>query len=363
MQFAALDPIRVGEPSGIFQTWKKQPQEIFMRTVEDARKALGLAGKRRANLPPEVRLFGEFMVRQQNRKLTARDIVKAYVVTMSSIQRQGIGVEKLLTKWPSGSQPPVAVLTEMSLPGRPPRTFEAYTTAIKRGQSAPKVRPETYMAALLLSPVGTRYLDAAERGEFDHSAAIVLSEAHRPFGKSGLDESGQPSTDSRKHGLYQQLRDAVLLGQRYRDVAYALRKLPAADWAKWVKKNIKGVDTAKPGFFASLLGRGDLPTADAREIDFWWTNWRDFSSQIVEDGVPKWNRDGTPKLRAPPVKTEFVLALADRLRALNVQMPLHMRRHYQHLVHHMVWDAAGGSHTTHADVVAAMELAGVRRYR
>ena len=370
MNFAALDPIRVGEPTGIFQNWKGADRQIEMLSVEDARKALGLTGKSRVILPPEVRLFGEFMLRQNARKLTARDVVKAYVLTMSSIQRQGIAATTALMSkggvllWPDPPEPK-PVLTEERLPGRPPRTFEAYTTLRKKGarvvQSEPKVRPETYMAALLLSSTGTRYLDAAERGLFDHEAALALSRAHQRFGKSGLNEYGAPTADPRAEGLYQQLQYAVALAQRHNEVAAALRNLPARDWSAWVRKNLRGVGPAKVGFIAALLGRGDLPTADAREIQFWWTNWRDFSSQKMKDGVPQFDKDGNPKWSAPTVKPEFVDTLAARLKALNVQMPNALRKHYQHLVHHMVWDAAGGSHTTHADLISAMDLAGIRR--
>lgn len=373
MRFAALDPIRVGEPSGIFQEWKGASREIHARTIESARQALGLKGRARASLPPEVRLFGEFMLRQHARKLTARDIVKAYVLTMSSIQRQGIGAETALRMssgamlWPDPPAP-VPVVTETHLPGRPPRTFEAYTTAsMKQGRSidsAPKVRPETYMAALLLSPTGTQYLDAAERGVFDSASALKLAYAHHRFGKHGLnDDKTGPTTDKKQEGLYQQLEYAVELGRKYAEVAAALRSLPADGWAVWVRKNLRGIDTAKAGFIAALLGRGDLPTADARELDFWWTNWRDFSSQINKGGVPQFDKNGEPKMSAPAVKPEFVRLLASRLRDLNVQMPNNLRKFYQHLVHHMVWDAAGGSRTTHADLIAAMDLAGVRGRR
>lgn len=369
MKFAALDPVRVGEPSGFFQKWKGENREVQTRTIEDARKALGLSGKARVVLPPEVRLFGEFMLRQNTRSLTARDVVKAYVLTMSSIQRQGIKVASALystagtSLWPD---PPVPtpVITEESLPGRPPRTFEAYvTTKVKNGRSVasdPKVRPETLMATLLLSPTGTRYLDAADRGEFDAAAALSLSRAHQRFGKSGLNEFGQPTTEKKAEGLYQQLEYAVKLARKHNEVAQALRKLPRDGWFKWVQKNLRGVGPAKVGFISALLGRGDLPTADAREIDFWWMNWREFSSQKAKDGVLQFDRDGNPKWNAPEVKPEFIDILASRLTALNVQMPNNLRKHYQHLVHHMVWDAAGGSRTTHADLIAAMDLAGYR---
>jgi hypothetical protein len=245
-------------------------------------------------LPAHVVPFAEYMLRQSKRPVTSRDLVKAYLLTSSSIQRSAQDADKLRRVWPD--QP-------------------------FRG----KVRPEDAFAELLRTPTGQRYLDAAAAGRFDAGAAGDLK--HR-FSSFGLDNT-----------FAHALRAAVDLGARAPEAAQVLRHGRRAQWVTFVRGNVPGISAAKAGFLAALLGRGDLATVDARQIQFWTGGNLEFK-EIDQDWIDRLNQ---------------------RLRALKIVMPPKYQPFYEHLAHHTLWDAVGGSATTHGELIKAMELAGASR--
>ena len=320
------------------------------RTPEQVRKILRFKPKQ--GLTKEVLGFAVFMLRQQVRlngrsetdpkfgvKLTPlgpRDVVKAAVLTGSSIMRGSIALDTALARWPRDLPLPDGYETETLADGRT------------------GIRPETFMALLLMSPLGTRFLDAAERGVYDEESAIEIARAFKPFGLSGL-EAGRsvPKSDPKGRGPIYEFVDDIFVGgtrreeflgvlQRAASLArraeYGLSLLRANDapgWVQFVERNIYSVGIAKAGFIGSLLGWGQLPTADARELKLWYgSSAIDVTKAVVKD-------------------------LATKLDMLDIQVPQKYQPFYQHLVHHLVWDAAGEppTKTSHADVVAAMELA------
>lgn len=273
------------------------PRCMVLNSVERAKKELGID-----SLPDHVAQFGQFMLQQQQRVLTARDVVKAYVLTRSSIQRSNLPAETLRKSWP-----------DHPLTG--------------------SIRPEDAMAFLLRTPDGKLYLDEAERGALSQEGAAA---AYRMTTK--LAPFGQANT------LYSDMTvRAPTLAGKANDLAKALREGTRDEWFAWAEANIWGVGAAKTGFIASLLGRGDIPTADAREIQFWWRN-----------------RARYTKAQRDRLMREFGAKLEKRLKALRVTVPSELAPFYQHLVHHAIWDAVGGTQTTHADVASCMMFAGVR---
>lgn len=180
-------------------------------------------------LPKHIEPFGRYMALAAAEPMTPRRLVKAFVVTRSSVQRQGVPKKTVCKVYPE-------------------------YTPLPRHSDPGIVRPEDVMARLLFSPAGARYLDAAEGGRFDDAAARELANRMQCF---GLIDNPQ--------GLYADMRYAATkVSTRALAIAEALKAAPDQYWA-FVKKNLKGIGPSKAGFFAALLGRGDIPTFDARE--------------------------------------------------------------------------------------------------
>lgn len=264
-------------------------------------------------LPAHIRPYAEFMERASTRKPTAREIVKAYVITRSSVQRQALKVPTVCR----ASYEVSRLVREMEIEGKG------------------KIRPEDVMSRLLLSKEGKHFLDLASKGEWGSEparAALELSLQTRCFGFA--------------YDLLIDMREAAKLAKKSDEIGTALRTLPPEAWVKYVQKNIPGVSGAKAGFIAALLGRGDVPTFDARELKLWR---KDQKSKGID------------------VKPVDVMALRKRIASWKMDLAPQHEPFRQHLVHHALWDAypesGKGTETTHSEVVRAMELAGVRRRR
>lgn len=263
-------------------------------------------------LPEHIRPYAEFMERSAARKPTARDIVKAYVITRSSVQRQAANVPTVCRYSPEISR----LVREMEISGKG------------------KIRPEDVMSRLLLSTEGKEFLDLVSKGQWGFEpakAAFTLSSQTKCFGFS--------------YDLLLDMRAAAKLAAKSEEIGTALRTLPPEGWVKYVQKNIPGVSGAKAGFIAALLGRGDVPTFDARELKLW-------------------RKDRQSGIDVKPVD---VMALRKKIASWKMDLEPRHEPFRQHLVHHALWDAypekGKGTETTHSEVVRAMELAGARRRR
>lgn len=259
-------------------------------------------------IPSHVEAFGDFMNETAKKAattgLTPRDLIKAYVITRSSIQREGRRPEKVLEHWPD---------------------FPGPTDKI--------IRPEGAMGEWLQTPMGQRYLDSAVKGNVDHDAVQDAMRAMRSFGMTEKGEAqALPYAAKMLPGQEGRVSDMV---------ARAIHSDSAPqEWRDWATK-LHGIKYAKSGFLASMLGRGDQPTADARQYN-------------VHSGMaPGKERN---KL-IDKAQVDSVLRLAARQRALNIGMPSALTPYYQHLVHHTVWDKAGNDVTTHEDLINAMRHA------
>ncbi|UOF80306.1 type I restriction enzyme [Caudoviricetes sp.] len=268
------------------------------RPLKDVREELGGLHE----IPSHVEKFGEFMDETARRAvkggLTPRDLIKAYAITRSSIQRRAQTADKVRA-------------AGLDLP--PDMT----------GQ----IRPEGAMGEWLHSPMGQRYLDQAELGKVDEEAVANAQQVMKPFGLNAEMDA---------------LPWAVLhLGPRHKEVsdlvARALKKHSSPEEWRNFSKDLRGIGTAKAGFVASMLGRGDQPTLDARQV-------------ILQTGMP------TSEAKKPLAKAgyEAVDRLAARQSALNPKMDPELEPFRQHLTHHAIWDKAGNEETTHDDVMRAM---------
>jgi len=253
-------------------------------------------------IPSHVERFGAFMDETARRAasggLTPRDLIKAYAITRSSIQRRAQNVENVRA-------------AGLNLPS---------------GMSG-MIRPEGAMGEWLHSPMGQRYLDQAERGKVDEEAVAHAQQVMKPFG-----------LDAEMDALPWAVQN---LGPRHKEVsdlvARALKKQSSPEEWRNFSKDLRGIGTAKAGFVASMLGRGDQPTLDARQV-------------VLQTGL-KTKEAKNPLKRAG---YEAVDRLAARQTALNPKMDSGLEPFRQHLTHHAIWDKAGNEETTHDDVMRAM---------
>ena len=263
-----------------------------------------------SEIPSHVLSFGQFMDQTAQRAaregLRPRDLIKAYTITRASIQRQAINSDKLRA---AGFDLPPNITG--------------------------KIRPEGAFGEWLHSPAGQSYLDAAEKGQ-QHEAAIQnAAQVMKPFGKD--------------NDLIDALRWAAgnlpgKEGQVSQLVAAGREKVSTPDEWRAFTKNIRGIGPSKSGFVASLMGRGDQPTLDARQI-------------ILHTGNPAKEASRYVARKGGEGGAEAVNRLATRQEAMNLSLPQELSPYYQHLAHHAVWDKAGDEETTHQDVMQAMQHA------
>lgn len=271
------------------------------RSLRDVREDLGGMSE----IPPHVEDFGAYMDEMARKAATSglspRDLIKAYAITRSSIQRRSQTHDKLRA---SGLELP---------PGM-----------------TGSIRPEGAMSEWLKSPVGQRYLDAAEVGKVDQEAVDHAQRVMKPFGLNA-ESQALPWAAQNLHDKHKTVSDMVK-----RAVS---ADSPVAEWREF-GKSLHGIGTAKAGFVASILGRGDQPTLDARQV-------------ILQTGKP------TAEARLPMKRAGFdaVDRLAARQTALDPKMQSGLEPFRQHLTHHAIWDKAGDETTTHSDVMDAMRNA------
>lgn len=277
------------------------------RPVEDVQESLGNLKE----IPSHVEKFGDFMDNIAKRAggsgLTVRDLIKAYTITRSSIQRQAADVNKLRA---SG-----LVLPE---------------------DMTGKIRPEGAFGEWLHTPAGQAYLDAAEKGKIHQTAIQNAVKVMAPFGRHQTDIPDALTWAALNlPGKEKQVSELVHAGH--------LMASTPAEWREFTQ-NIRGVGPSKSGFLASLMGRGDQPTLDARQI-------------ILHTGRPTKEAGKYIAKKGGAGGVEAVDRLSARQSAMDLSLPDRLKPYYQHLTHHAVWDKAGGDETTHEDVVRAMHHA------
>jgi hypothetical protein len=245
--------------------------------------------------------YGDFMTEQAKRaaagNLNARDLIKAYTITRSSVNRGGL----------------------------------PYNTATKTGMQLPRtteklVRPEGAFSEWLGSPAGQRYLDDAVLGKFDEKDLEDMVTRFSPFGMPAV--------------LADDMRYAARTLSPKGPTISAEITAPANVYRD-TSQQIRGIGPAKSGFMASLLGRGDFPTLDARQINLHTGEGGKQAKKYMSRGYGEGGE-------------EAVNRLADRQRAMNLSIDPALAPFYQHLTHHTVWDALDNSQVTHNDLMKAM---------
>jgi hypothetical protein len=266
------------------------------RKMQDVRKDMPIT-----EVPDYIqRGYGEFMNEQNKRaeagQLSPRDLLKAFTITQSSIGRGGL----------------------------------PHSTATKTGMKLPntggEVRPEGAFAEWLGSPMGQKYLDMAARGEIDPRVLKDIQEKFAPFGKQN------------------QLADQMIYAaEKMPEMAKSMNQAVTGsteDYRDWAEQ-MKGIAGAKSGFVGSMIGRGDLPTLDARQLNLHTLPANVGIGSIMNRGKGKGAREAVDRLIA-------------RQKAMGLKLDPALAKHYQHLAHHAVWDKVGENQTTHDDIIKAM---------
>lgn len=295
-------------PTKKIEDWKWRPMEDVSSDLA-APGALDIEGDT-FKLPAHIHPFGDFMLSQAKRAdtqgLTPRDLVKAYTTTRSSMQRQAINRENL------------------------------ERAGLPLSSSEQMIRPEGAFADWLKTPMGQRYLDAAVNGVPDADAINEARRVMKSFGFHNTLADDMVYAAQNIPSLTPQASDLVAR-------AYHGKSEPQ-EWRD-LMRGVKGIDAAKSGFMSSMLGRGDNPTLDARQIQLHTPD---------DDNLAKYGARSSQKL---PMTggDEAVERLAARQRLLGVEMPSRFDPMYQHLTHHGVWDATSGTKTTHQDIIDMMQ--------
>ena len=284
------------------------------RPMSDVQEELG--DPRR--IPSHVEDFGAFMDemahKAQHEGFSPRDLIKAFTITRASIQRKERPVEKIRA---------AGLILPESMTGN--------------------IRPEGAFAEWLRSPMGQTYLDHAEAGRVHEEAIADAQRVMKPFGKTDKDLPNALRWAALnlpgKEGLVSELVT------RARKVGNS----EPSEWREGIGK-LAGIGAAKSGFLAGMLGRGDQPTPDARQLKL--------NTGVTGKASPagKYMARG----RDHPVTgggAETVDRLAARLQYLNLAIPKELRPYYQHLAHHTTWDAIGNERTTHQDLQDTMRTA------
>ena len=259
-------------------------------------------------IPSHVQAFGNYMdeiaKRAGNEGLSARDLIKAYTITRASIQRRANDVDRVRA-------------AGLDLP----KSFTG------------KIRPEGAFGEWLHTRPGQDYLDSAERGEANEDAIANAVKVMTPFGKHEKDIPDALRWAAANLPGKEQVISTL--------VANAMRG--ASEPAEWrsMAKDVRGIGPSKAGFLASLMGRGDQPTLDARQI-------------IEHTGRPTSEAQAFLRRKGGEGATEAVERLSARQRAMDLELPEELKPYYQHLAHHAVWDKAANEVTTHEDVMNAM---------
>jgi hypothetical protein len=287
--------------SGYQDPTSQKMQGFDWRPLRDVQEDLG--GMK--EIPGHVEDFGAYMDEMARKAATSglspRDLIKAYAITRSSIQRRSQTADKVRA---------AGLDLHPSVTG--------------------SIRPEGAMAEWLKSKMGQRYLDAAEIGKVDPEAVAHAQSVMKPFGLNA-ETDALPWAAENLHDKHKVVSDMVK-----RAVS---SNSPVAEWREF-GKGLRGIGTAKAGFVASMLGRGDQPTLDARQV-------------VLQTGMP------TSAAKSPMRRAGFeaVDRLAARQTALNPKMDAGLEPFRQHLTHHAIWDKAGNEQTTHSDVIDAMRHA------
>ncbi len=306
----APEAMEVGDETSADRLSKRLDEIGFVprATVEE------LLGAKR---PKYLNAVVKFMAKQRKKtvagKLTPRDILKAWTITVGSQGADAIYADTIFAK------------TGFDIPAE----FR---------EASGKVRPEEAMAAWLETPAGQRALDSTVAGTPDMDAWEDGFALRRAYG------------DDR----YATTRFINSLS----DVKAVTDKVNAAkgDVGQITKavQELNGIGKVKREFLKYMLGFGNTPTIDAVEINFWLTGKGDISK--LRDERADFVRD-VKKSGGGAFMSELINRIQQQMGDMRGQIPALSEipeEFYYHVLHHWIWDKAKGVETTHRGSMRVM---------
>jgi hypothetical protein len=229
---------------------KKRRQEVIAELDKTPFVPVGRIAEALGDRPEYLGGIMRFMAEQRQKvvegRATARDVAKAYVTTVAS---QGAGAMRYETL--QGKLAAEGIHFDI------PEQFRG-----KSSNGVEIVRPEDAAAAWLGSETGQRALDSIEKGNYDAAAWNELFAVRKAFGDDWF---------SRVH-----VGDSPLSGRaNLQNLAPVVEAINAAkgdpDKVRQALGTLNGIGAGKDAFIAHMLGFGETPTVDARQINIWLT--------------------------------------------------------------------------------------------
>jgi flagellum-specific peptidoglycan hydrolase FlgJ len=324
-------------------------------------QAVAILGSFPGYLDNVVRFMVGMRQKILNGTLDARDVAKAYVMTVNS-QGQGAVTREVAER--ALGQPIPDIYTNVG--------DKATVTAENRGlrtnlEEAGRVtvRPEEATAAWLFSPTGERALNAIQEGEYIRELwdplrrfrATIGDDRWATLNVDGLTRRGETPIKRYRDGRAQQYNLTNL------DEAVEALNRTGGDPALMTQviRRINGAGEGKVPFLKQLLGFGDTPTVDAVVTNGWiGGQGKLFASgpRASDLGVFSEQLKASMKNDAvAPLIARRVDAAYDRLLASG-ELPTDLPPEFAKAVlHHWFWDRLKGLETTHAGMWDAMRMA------
>jgi len=330
--------------------------------------------------------YGNFMLRMSKSKIRPEQYIKAHLITLSSIQR---GARDLISLEDACVTP--ASLQALRAVGIDADCFKGkffvhdigllLPKITSRGVTAYSVRPEDFAARFLrIQPSGEKFIEEiiqlagparevakSKWKNFRNTPMFVKSMLTDVDIQAEIDIAGLRDARSmyaklspqsqRFLNVFQSLftpfsrapsfiEDAVTktpLAYVYFDMVVDLIKTGKVGHLIALYKDfsgykvLPGLGVAKVPFMVSMLGRGDIPVMDARELEVFFT--------AKKDAI---DRNNYLKLAALPL-------LDKRMAESQVPLPPDLEPFRAYLTHHVVWDDFLKQDTLHTDMALAIE--------
>lgn len=326
-------------------------------SVDDAVKTLGEYPK---YLDGVVNFLSSRREALKNGDVTARDLAKAYAITVAS---QGSDSIKLST-------------LQKSLPGFNPD--KSFLTA-----DGEKIRPEEAAAWWLGTTEGKKALDNVQTGKYDAADWEGFAKVRKAFGDDRVFYSGMllKPGESAERPIYETdkssravLKDEagnpkptgkvrkLTMGEEENSMANLEGVLDKINEAKGDKdklmeavQNLRGIGPAKAPFISHMLGFGGDITLDAVEMNYWLTG-----KANIKHATPK-DKEFVDAVKHEEGSQAILKdRIVKRLMQVREQSPAAAaipEEAFLHVMHHWLWDKAKGSETTHEGVYhAAMQF-------
>jgi hypothetical protein len=325
------------------------------------------------DIPDYLREVTDFVLEQREKfkkgLMTNRDTAKALFMTIASQGSGSIPVEQIRRSRPAKVDPvtgkrtpPYAGVPEFSESGAgaDPLTGMRYIESRpdsgvyldpKTGEIAPDgipsvgflepdgtIRPEGAAARFLWSAEGQQALDEIERGIFNEALWQKGALVRQAFGDRRFDTVnafGVPQKGNYNFTNLNELTKAL--------------NATGGDPGKVYKilGRVNGIGRGKTGFMGFWLGFGERPTIDAREINYWVAGKGDFKK--AETPNERLANAAKAKQDTKVVADALMDLMMDRFNemrrlGLGADLP---EEAFGAIMHHMTWDFAGNSVTTH----------------